>query len=236
MTISPLLVAGLIGLVVAYLLTPVVGWLATQCGVVAKPGGRHIHARPVARLGGVAVYAAFVSAVVVGVPVERPIHVAVGAKQVLITIPYAAAIDRPIVGLLLGATLITLLGAIVAPRREVLAGSAALAARLRPFMLRLEEIDYLDEYFRSLFVRVAPSRPLLRAYAEATVIFGCHDQRPFMPHLSLLYGDFSPRLKEVAKSEWGPRLDLSFKARSLYVYSTYGEPERWRRIARYGFN
>ncbi|MGA7988405.1 MAG: hypothetical protein WCB51_08410, partial [Candidatus Dormiibacterota bacterium] len=103
MTISPLLVAGLIGLVVAYLLTPVVLWIATQFGVVAQPGGRHIHARPVPRLGGLAVYVAFVAAVVVGLPVERPIHVAVGAQQVLVTIPYTPAIDRPIIGLLLGA-------------------------------------------------------------------------------------------------------------------------------------
>lgn len=145
MTISPLLVAGLIGLVVAYLLTPVVLWIATQFGVVAQPGGRHIHARPVPRLGGLAVYVAFVAAVVVGLPVERPIHVAVGAQQVLVTIPYTPAIDRPIIGLLLGATLITLLGAIddargVSPLAK-LAGQLLAAAVLLPFGVGMDVLS-----------------------------------------------------------------------------------------------
>jgi len=137
MTISPLLVAGLIGLAVAYLLTPVVLWIATQLGVMARPGGRHIHTRPVPRLGGLAVYAAFVAAVIVGLPVERSIHVAVGAHQILVVIPYAPAIDRPIIGLLLGATLITLIGAIddargISPLAKFL-GQLLSAALLLPF-------------------------------------------------------------------------------------------------------
>ncbi len=110
MTISPFLVAGVIGVVVAYLLTPIVLWIATQLGIMAQPGGRHIHRRPIPRLGGLAVYLAFVAAVIVGLPVERPIHVVQQPHQIVVTIPYAPAIDRPILGLLLGTTLITLLG------------------------------------------------------------------------------------------------------------------------------
>src|SRR5579872_2282490 len=145
MTISPLVVAGLIGLVVAYLLTPLVLWLATQFGVVAKPGGRHIHLRPVPRLGGLAVYVAFVAAVVVGLPVGHPIHVAIGARQVLVTIPYTPAIDRPIIGLLLGATLITLLGAIDdvhgVPPLTKLAGQLLAAAVLLPFGVGMDVLS-----------------------------------------------------------------------------------------------
>ena len=50
MTISPFLVAGAIGLAVAYLLTPFIAWLATRLGVLAQPGGRHIHRAPIPRL------------------------------------------------------------------------------------------------------------------------------------------------------------------------------------------
>jgi len=129
---------------------------------------------------------------------------------------------------------VTLLGSIAAPRSEVIQKTAQLAASLRPFPLHLERIDYLDEYFRCLFVRVALTRPLREAYQRASVLFARRDRFSFMPHLSLLYGNFSLSAKEKAKAEWGPRVDLTFKARSLHVYSTQGEPRRWRRAARFG--
>ncbi|HXX40396.1 MAG TPA: MraY family glycosyltransferase [bacterium] len=145
MTISPLLVAGVLGLAVAYLLTPAVLWIATQFGVVTMPGGRHIHTRPVPRLGGLAVYAAFVAAVVVGLPVERPIHVVFGAARILVTIPYTPAIDRPIVGLLLGTTLITVIGAIddirgISPLVK-LAGQLLAAVIVLPFGVGMDVLS-----------------------------------------------------------------------------------------------
>lgn len=137
MTISPFLVAGTFGLVIAYLLTPVVAWAATQLGVLDRPGGRHIHRAPVPRLGGIAIYLAFVAAVLVGLPVERPIHVAFEAQRITVVIPYLPAIDRPIVALLLGATLITLLGVLddIRGTRPIvkLIGQIAAAAVLLPF-------------------------------------------------------------------------------------------------------
>lgn len=137
MTIYPFLVAGTVGLVIAYVLTPAVVWLATQMGVLDRPGGRHIHRVPVPRLGGIAIYLAFVAAVFVGLPVERPIHVAFEAQRITVVIPYLPAIDRPIVALLLGATLITLVGILddIRGTRPIikLIGQIAAAAVLLPF-------------------------------------------------------------------------------------------------------
>ena len=137
MTLYPFLVAGTFGLVVAYLLTPAVAWIATGLGVLDRPGGRHIHQAPVPRLGGVAIYLAFVAAVLVGLPVERPIRVAFEAQRITVVIPYLPAIERPIVALLLGATLITLVGIYDDTRgtRPIvkLLGQVAAAAVLLPF-------------------------------------------------------------------------------------------------------
>ena len=110
MTISRFLVAGAIGLAVAYLITPFVMWMATRLRILAVPGGRHIHATPVPRLGGIGIYVAFVAAVLAGLPVERSIRVATDAHNILVTIPFTPAFDRPIIGVLIGATLITLVG------------------------------------------------------------------------------------------------------------------------------
>jgi hypothetical protein len=55
---------------------------------------------------------------------------------------------------------VTLLGHCVGPRRELMGQAARVAASLRPFTLRLENIDFRDEYFRCLFVHAALVEPL----------------------------------------------------------------------------
>ena len=46
-------------LVIAAIATPVSMKLAGRWGAIAYPGGRHVHKRPIPRLGGLAIYAAF---------------------------------------------------------------------------------------------------------------------------------------------------------------------------------
>ncbi len=131
---------------------------------------------------------------------------------------------------------VTLLGRCVGPRRELIRRAARVASGLRPFILRLEKIDFLDEYFRCLFVRAALTEPLRKAHQAARRAFGHVHEPAFMPHLSLLYGNFPPSLKEGMIAEMGPRLDVQFKVRSLHLYRTRGEPRDWRQVAKFGLH
>lgn len=125
---------------------------------------------------------------------------------------------------------VTLLGRIVAPRREVLEKSARLARGMRPLVIRLGSLDGLDEHYRCLFVRAAKTRPLRDAYRAACQIFSVKKRPAYMPHLSLIYGDLPPRLKEQIIRRLGGRLALEFEVRSLRLYSTTGKPRAWRQI------
>ncbi|HEX4336102.1 MAG TPA: MraY family glycosyltransferase [Polyangiaceae bacterium] len=58
------LIAGIVAIVVAALLTPVVRRMAIAIGAVDLPGGRRVHAVTTPRLGGVAIVIAYVAAVV----------------------------------------------------------------------------------------------------------------------------------------------------------------------------
>lgn len=126
---------------------------------------------------------------------------------------------------------VTLLGGLVGPLQELLRKSACVSAALRPFVIRLEKTDFLDEYFRCLFVHVALAEPLRKAHHAAHQAFGLRCEPVFMPHLSLLYGDFPQSLKEEAIAQMGSRLDVQFKVRSLHLYRTHREPRHWRRVA-----
>jgi 2'-5' RNA ligase len=129
---------------------------------------------------------------------------------------------------------VTLLGGIVGARRDIVRQSAGLAERIRPFTIRLERIDYLDEYFRCLFVRAATTKPLREAHRIARGVFDHRREPAFMPHLSLLYGDFNRSTKEGLIARLGSRVNLELKVRSLHLYSTYGEPHHWRCIETFG--
>ena len=128
----------------------------------------------------------------------------------------------------------TLLGECVGPRRELIDKSAGLAAAIRPFTVRLEQIDFLDEYYRCLFVRAALTEPLWKAHQAARQAFGHGHDPSFVPHLSLLYGDFPRDEKAEVIAQMGLRLEVQFKVRSLHLYRTHGEPRQWRRVASFG--
>ena len=125
---------------------------------------------------------------------------------------------------------LTLLGRIVTSRRDALARTAHLARSLRPFTIRLGALQGLDEYYRCLFVRAANTDPLWKAYRAAQRIFSAKQRPAFMPHFSLMYGDFPAGLKKEVIRRLGGRLGLRFEVRSLRLYSTTGKPRAWRQL------
>ena len=131
---------------------------------------------------------------------------------------------------------VTLLGSLAGRRHEVISKSAEVAGSIRPFTIRLVEIGFLDEYFRCLFVQAALSAPLRHAHQVACRKFNDGRRAAFMPHLSLLYGNYPLRLKREVIAEFGPRLDLQFKVRSVHLYQTQDDPMKWRRVARFGLS
>jgi 2'-5' RNA ligase len=125
---------------------------------------------------------------------------------------------------------ITLASGIVAPAQEVAAKSAQLAKSLRPLRLRLTRLDFRDEYFRCLFVKVARTSPLVRAHQKAKEVFGLRGQRAFLPHVSLVYGDLSIGVKRNIALSLGRRFNLEFEVRRMDVVAIQGPPSRWRRV------
>jgi len=78
-------------LMFAVIATPISMKLAKQWGAIDYPGGRHVHTKPIPRLGGIALYAAFWIAI-------------------LVTVLVTHVWDDSIWGLLIGSTIILLVG------------------------------------------------------------------------------------------------------------------------------
>ena len=129
---------------------------------------------------------------------------------------------------------ITLLGSIAGAEAAILRATRRLAQALNRFEVALGEIDYLPEYYRCLFIRVEPGETLLAANRQAKAVFEQAPDKAFMPHLSLLYAELDEDRKRHEAAELARRYPARIEIAGLDVYTTSGDPRRWRCIASFG--
>ncbi|HEU4798302.1 MAG TPA: undecaprenyl/decaprenyl-phosphate alpha-N-acetylglucosaminyl 1-phosphate transferase, partial [bacterium] len=73
MSIPAYLVAGFVALIVTYALTHEMQWISRRLGAVTQPGGRHIHAHPIPRMGGLAIFIGVMFGLLFALPIDQPI-------------------------------------------------------------------------------------------------------------------------------------------------------------------
>ena len=128
---------------------------------------------------------------------------------------------------------VTLLGRLNGTETELVSNTRLLASRLNPIVIQFEQVDYLKEYFRCLFIRVAWSSELLDAYRTAVEVFGTDPQSEFMPHLSLVYADLKEEAKIKVIRDTGTSFQDCFQVQNIHLYSTSGSPENWYRVCQF---
>jgi hypothetical protein len=94
----------------------------------------------------------------------------------------------------------------------------------------LTDVSFSDRYYRALFLNGERSPALLAAYHHATTIFPTPQEVPFLPHLSLLYGDVSVEVKRQLIKEIDRKGEGVFEAKTLHLYGTSGDVSTWREI------
>ena len=125
---------------------------------------------------------------------------------------------------------VTLIGSIDADEEEIVGKAQELAALIHPFSLQLTAIASTDAYYRALFVKADPSTALLAAYQQSRRLFPGGQKLDYMPHLSLLYGNFSVETKKEMVKRIGESFTETFKVDTLYLYLTDGAVGAWQRI------
>ena len=120
---------------------------------------------------------------------------------------------------------ITLLGGITGADAEVTAKTTGLALEIEPFEVQLTTADYRNEYYRCLYVKAVPTNALREAHRLARRLFEPASGDEYMPHLSLLYGDFNAQEKEKILAEIGRRFDAAFRVTRLALYATEEAPD-----------
>ena len=126
---------------------------------------------------------------------------------------------------------VTLIGAIVGTEEALSFKTARLAELIKPFKIKLDRIDYFSERHKALIIRVEKLNKLTEANNRALEEFNLPTAE-YIPHLSLLYGDFSVEIKKEIIKKLGRKFDYEFEVKSIYLYNTTGEEkeENWYKI------
>lgn len=130
---------------------------------------------------------------------------------------------------------ITLLGQAAEDETTAIKLSEKLTAEQEPFTVILDRVDYEDYYFRALFIYAKKTEPLESLHNMAKKIFNKGNIPPYMPHLSLLYGDFPISLKEKIISEIGKEMNTTFTVNSVWLFKTEGLANEWYPVKEFIF-
>jgi len=125
---------------------------------------------------------------------------------------------------------VTLVGDLIGAEEEIIAKTSELAGLLRPFKIKLEKADYLDEYFRCLFIRAEKTKEITVANNVARGIFNLKPAPEYMPHLSLMYGEIFSKIKEKILADLEKEFNISFEVTAIHLFSTTGEVKDWHKI------
>ncbi len=128
---------------------------------------------------------------------------------------------------------VTLIGGLINREDKIVERILKLINLIEPIKVNLKEIGYLNEYYRCLFLKAEETPSLMDANLKAREIFGCIDDTKFLPHLSLLYGNFDSKLKEEILKSLGDYFDIEFQAKSIHLVFTGNQPKDWYEIKKF---
>ena len=109
-----------------------------------------------------------------------------------------------------------------------------LASSLSPFEVALGTVDMERAYFRALYLQVE-SEEIKNVHQRANELFSMQDEREYVPHMSLLYGNYPETQKQEVASALEVPSRSSFLVNKLHLYKTDGETSNWVKIAEVPF-
>lgn len=130
---------------------------------------------------------------------------------------------------------ITLVAAIMTDVQDVVKRTKLLASKLAPYEFEYEDVSQKERYFQSVFARMKGTEQVLAANQLARDIFTERQTDPeYMPHLSLIYGNFSLEKKQrTIMPQLSQRIQdhapatTSFTVDSIEIWSTQGDVSEW---------
>lgn len=129
---------------------------------------------------------------------------------------------------------VTLLAGIpIGSEEEIVSKVCAVANALAPFSLTLGKLDIEDVYFRALYFKIKEIGEMNICHTLARKIFGVEDSNIYMPHLSLLYGNYPRAKKEKTVKTITTPGESFFFVNRIHLYRTEVKVADWRKLGEF---
>jgi 2'-5' RNA ligase len=129
---------------------------------------------------------------------------------------------------------VTVLGQIQNNETDVVMRTQAMANKIvGPVDIHLMKAAYGETYFQCIYLLAEDTDRLQKLYDNAKEYFniGGLPNPSYMPHMSLLYGDYPMEIRQQIVASLPIDLTGSFEAATLAVVNTRGEEKDWHKIA-----
>ncbi|ERN14146.1 hypothetical protein AMTRI_Chr01g111770 [Amborella trichopoda] len=132
---------------------------------------------------------------------------------------------------------VTVVGATRLTEKDAMAKLEA-CKELKPYKCRAIKVDKGSFFYQCVYLLLDPTPEMMEVNAHCIKHFGCSNATPYMPHLSLLYGDLTEEEKKKAQDK-ANSLDqglcnLDFEVSSLALHKTDTEDKTlksWEKVA-----
>ncbi len=101
---------------------------------------------------------------------------------------------------------------------EIILKTSQIIKQIDPFEIKLGSVDYLNEYFKCLFIRAKKNKELINSNKKAQKNFGANTG--YIPQLSLMYGNFPEEIKKEIIKNTGKNFNIKFRVASILVMCT----------------
>jgi len=142
---------------------------------------------------------------------------------------------------------ITLIAALLDPIETIVEKTRHLSTLIAPYKFHLQDMGQKDAYFQCVFATMKLTEDVVNANMTARNVFASENKLldpPYMPHLSLIYGDFSleekknhliPTLRhQLFPQNEGESTSLTsiIPVDAIEIWSTQGDVKDWYLVER----
>jgi len=121
----------------------------------------------------------------------------------------------------------TIHGVVISTDEEVVKTVREAVKNIKSFELQVGDVEFSTTYFQCIFARIKTSAKLFNTHLAIRKAFNMNDKNVFMPHASLVYGDFDMETREKITKEIKIQ-NKSFTADKItIVRADTSDPKDW---------
>lgn len=129
---------------------------------------------------------------------------------------------------------LTVLGPLKTEENDLVNKVKMIAKKCNKLEVEILGINFSNTISQCVFAQIKMSPQLLNLYTELKTDLHDPDKSPYFPHLSLIYGDFTPAEKANIASQ--VKLDNTLILDKLVIFRDGPSPNEWTKVIEFELN